>query len=128
MRLSVSGEAAGSVGFFVSTSRSEVIFNPSVISASLGNSAAGSERNSRPKRPSNSDERGAELSPRTPPPCAAGCRFFVSITGLVIDPSSIKGCPVTARSLQYYPPFCLPQTPPRHHHGRTHRSPLRARA
>src|SRR5260370_41704108 len=89
MRWPVSSNAA--VGTFLSVSRrsgSEVIASPSFRSASLGQCPAGRERNILPKRPSKRDDRGAELSPRTPPPGPPDRRFLAEITAFILSYST----------------------------------------
>src|SRR5713101_541842 len=84
--LGSSGEAEGKDGSLVSRSGSAVIFLLSANSASLGHCAAGRERNILPKRPSKSEDRGVELSPRTPPPCAEDPGFFPPMRAVLIAP------------------------------------------
>src|SRR5215213_5940629 len=83
-----SNAATGIVGSFSSCSGSAVMARPSASNDSLGQSPAGSARNMRPKRPSNSTERGAELSPRTPPPCPDDAFFLALIAALIIRSSN----------------------------------------
>src|SRR6516225_4248390 len=91
--LGSSKAAVGTLGFFSSCSGSEVMAKPSLIKDSLGQSPGGNDRKILPNLPSNSDDRGVELSPRTPPPCPADRFLRALITALIISTSQFFALP-----------------------------------
>src|SRR4029077_7231298 len=93
-----SNAAVGTLGALSSCSGSDVMAWPSLRRASLGQSPAGSDRKILPKRPSKSADRGAELSPRTPPPCPPVVFFLALITAFIMSSSQY----VESKSL-YHP-------------------------